>query len=455
MSPLAERQAVLTELGRYWNPNAATALAAASRPIEEVAKGTTVIADDGSEWLDFAGSYGVFFIGHGNERVREAVRSGLKASALLPGLAHPALAELEETLLESLPPELNRFVLGSSGAETTETALRIAGLARPDRDRVLVCEDSYHGKTLSALSVLGQTNHRVPFTPFEVDPVTVPYGDADAVRRALAGGDVAAVFLEPVLGGAHLTVPPRGYVAEVARACRDTDTLLVVDEIQTGLGRTGKMFGFEHDGVVPDIVLLSKALTGGFVAVSVCASRADVLMEAEKHPDFRPGLLGPGSTVSAPAVSAAAATLREVRSQELPARAARLGPRLTEGLAAAVRRHPKHLIDAPGIGLMAGLRVRNPSVELLVSMGMAQRGIHTGHSLNESIDHPVLRFYPPATVSEKEIDRVLTALEETLVWLDRRPRVLTDAITWLLRKRYDLPPQLALTLSHSKHRVDW
>jgi putrescine aminotransferase len=353
-----------------------------------------------------------------------------------------------------LPPTLTRFALGCSGAEIAEIALRAVHLARPDRRRILVAEGSYHGKTLGALTILGQGNHRAPFEPLGSELVTVPYGDAEAVRRALADGDVAAVFVEPVLGGAHLRVPPPGYLTEVAAACAQTGTLLVADEIQTGFGRTGKLFASEHDGVVADIMLLSKSLTGGFVPIAVCALSEGVLASARAHPDWDPEILA-GSCGSALATAAAVATIREVREHRLSERAASVGSVLSAGLWEAVTRHPKHLLGAPGIGLMCGLRTRNPAVETLISMGMAQRGVHTGHSLNEEIDHPVLRFYPPLTVDVAEIERVLAALEEVLTWLDGWPRAATRCVTALLRRQYRLPPRLLLRLAHSKVRVDW
>ena len=397
MTVTDDRQELLSALGRHWNPTAATLLAAAGRGVEQSSRGAEVIAEDGTRGVDLAGSYGVFLVGHGNERVRCAARDALLDAPAMPsGALHPATAQLFAALAEVLPPTLTRYALGCSGAEIAEIALRAVHLARPDRRRILVAEGGYHGKTLGAMTLLGQGNHRAPFEPLGGDLVKVRYGDAEAVREALTGGDVAAVFLEPVLGGAHLTVPPPGYLAAVARACMQTGTLLVADEIQTGFGRTGRMFASEHDGVVADIMLLSKSLTGGFMPIAVCALSEAVLDDARAHPDWDPEILA-GSCRSAVAVAAAHATIREVRERDLAERAASVGSVLTGGLAEAVRRHPKHLLDAPGIGLMAGLRTRNPAVETLISIGMAQRGIHTGHSLNEDIDHPVLRFYPPLT----------------------------------------------------------
>jgi putrescine aminotransferase len=450
-----DRQQVLTTLGRHWNPTAALMMAAAGRQLESHARGSEVFAEDGSRALDFAGSYGVFLVGHQNDAVREAVLDALEtAPALVPGTVHPATADLFTLLTEILPAGLTEFSLGCSGAEISEIALRAAYLARPGRRRIVIVAGGYHGKTLGALTVLGQHEHRDGFTPADDDLVIVEAGDARAVREAVRGGDVAAVYVEPVLGGAYLRVPPADFMPEVAAACRDTGTLLVADEIQTGFGRTGRMFAVEHSGVEPDIMLLSKALTGGFVPVAVVAMTEEVLAEARRSPQWYPGVLD-GTAASALSMAAAAATIREVREKNLPERAETVGRALREGLKRAVHKHPRHLVDAPGIGLMTGLRTRNPSVENLISMQMAARGIHLGHSLNEQMDQPVLRFYPPLTVSAADIERVLVALDESLDWLDRRPAWLMRRITRLLRRQYRLPPALVLKLMHSDLEVNW
>ncbi|TJZ41946.1 aspartate aminotransferase family protein [Streptomyces piniterrae] len=450
-----DRQQILTALGRHWNPTAALMMAATERQVESHAHGSEVFGEDGSCSLDFAGSYGVFLVGHQNDAVREAVLHELeRAPAIPPGATHPAMAELFSLLLEILPPGLDRFTLGCSGAEVSEAALRAAYLARPGRHRIVIVAGGYHGKTLGALTVLGQEEHRRDFLPGGSDLVVVPPGDAASVRRAVSSRDVAAVFVEPVLGGAYLRVPPADFLPEVSRACAETDTLLVADEIQTGFGRTGRMFAVEHFGVVPDIILLSKALTGGFVPVAVAAMTHEVASAARRSPQWHPGVLE-GTTPSALSMAAATATIREVRRLGLPERAERVGAALRDGLRAAVRKHPRHLVDAPGIGMMTGLRTRNPAVENLISMQMSARGIHLGHSLNEQMDQPVLRFYPPLTVRSEQIQRVLQALDESLQWLDRRPAWLMRRITWLLRRQYQLPPPLVLKLMHSNLKVNW
>ncbi|MCI4061260.1 aspartate aminotransferase family protein [Micromonospora sp. R77] len=456
MTAVESREGVLAALGRHWNPTAAAMLAGSGRQLEGHAEGTRVWSEDGAEALDLAGSFGVFLVGHGNPRVRAAVLDTLYAAPTVPpGAVHPATAELCVLLREVLPAGLEHFVLGCSGADVTETALRAVRLARPDRPRIVVLEGGYHGKTLGSMPVLGQAHQRHQFEPLGGDLVVLPYGDARAVEAALADRRVAAVIVEPVLGGGYLTVPPAGYLAAVARACADTGTLLVADEIQTGFGRTGRMFAVDHDGVSPDIMLLSKSLTGGVVPVAVCALTRQVVEDARRHPGHHEALLTADSCTSALAVAAAAATIIEVRERDLPARAAVLGARLGQGLAEIVRRHPRHVLDAPAIGLMTGLRTRNPAVELMLTMGLAARGIHTGFSLSEEIRRPVLRLYPPLTCTEAEIDRVLAATEEVLAGLDRRSRLMTTVTSWLLRRQYGRQAARVRRLIGWSFRLPW
>ncbi|MFI9254490.1 aminotransferase class III-fold pyridoxal phosphate-dependent enzyme [Streptomyces sp. NPDC053069] len=328
------------------------------------------------------------------------------------GAASGAVADLFGLLRSVLPDGLDQYVLGSSAAEVCDVALRAVRRARPARRQVAVAAGGHHGVTLGRVDGM----------------VEVPYGDAEAMGRALADRSVAAVFLEPVLDGPGLTVPPRGYVGRVAEACARTGTLLVADEFQTCLGRTGRMFAVDHDAVVPDVMLLSKA-GAGFPRVGVCALGTALAGAVEDHPL-------PHGGPSALSLAAACAAVRETADLDLPAHAARLGPRLLAGLEDACRRHPAHLLGAVGTGLMTGLRTRDSSAEFQISMMLAGHGLRTGHSRHHPggrTAHPVLPFCPPLTVTERQIDHVLAALEATLTWLDGRPRPRTGGLGHLLR----------------------
>ncbi|KYC40902.1 hypothetical protein WA1_25125 [Scytonema hofmannii PCC 7110] len=264
------------------------------------------------------------------------------------------------------------------------------------------------------------------------------------------GNGVAAVFLEPILGGAYLTVPPAGYLKEVETLCRQTNSLLVVDEIQTGFGRVGKMFAIEFDQVLPDIILLSKGITGGHTSIAIAVMRDTVVHKINTIQGLPARYLASESGGSPYACAAAVASIEFIRRNNLPERAQQLGQRLRQGLKEAARKYPKLILDAPGVGLMTGLRVRNSAVETAITIELGKHKIHVGHSMNESAKYPVLRFYPPLTVTAEEIDRVLAALHEVLTSLNQKPALFYDLFNQLVKRQYRLPKKLLFRLAGLK-----
>ncbi|PTL76223.1 aspartate aminotransferase family protein [Vitiosangium sp. GDMCC 1.1324] len=447
---MMDRSQVIDACGRYWNPTAATFFHVTHRTIESHAEGCTVVDEEGRRYLDFACSYGVFVIGHCNPYVRRRVLEQMDRLASAPfGVANPVAAELMEVVTDMLPGGLNRVFFANSGAESSEMALRAALACNAPRRKVIAAINSYHGKTLGALNILGQQGHRSPFLPLMAEVEFVPYGDIEAMRRAVGDG-VAAVFLEPILGGPFITVPPPGYLKEVESLCRRTQSLLVVDEVQTGFGRAGKMFAIEYDGVEPDIMLLSKGITGGHAAIALAVMQDSVVERLERIEGLPPRYLSSDSGGSPYACAAALASIEFIRDNQLPERAAFLGQRLRSGLERMARKYPKLILDVPGTGLMTGLRVRNPAVETAITMALGKRGVHVGHSMNETAPHPVLRFYPPLTVTEAEIDQSLEALEQALEGLGRIPGRVYDLLDVIVRRQYRIPRKWLLRLSGVK-----
>jgi putrescine aminotransferase len=355
-----------------------------------------------------------------------------------------------EVLAGMLPGDLNRVFFANSGAEISELAIRAVLAANTPRRKIVVIENSYHGKTLGALNLLGQPNHRQPYLPLSTEVQFVPFGDIGAMRKEIGSG-AAAVFLEPILGGAYLKTPPAGYVRQVAELCKATGTLFVADEIQTAFGRCGRMFALDYDpGVVPDVILLSKGITGGHSSIAVAVMSDELTEHIAAIPDLPARYLATDSGGSPYACAAALAAIEFIRDEDLPARAERLGQRLLDGLRAVAQRYPKLVLDAPGIGLMTGLRVRNPAVETAITIGLGKRGVHVGHSMNESARHPVLRFYPPLTVSEAEIDEALSALNETMAQLCRRSTLAFDLMNQIVKRQFRLPPAVLFKLAGLK-----
>jgi putrescine aminotransferase len=221
--------------------------------LESRAEGAVVRDSQGREYLDFLASFGVFALGHRPPEVLKAVREQLDrvplSSKLL--LSEPA-ADLAELLASIAPGGLNRVFFTNSGAEAVEGALKIARAAT-GRKQIVAAENAFHGKTMGALSASGRPVYKEPFEPLVPGFVHVPFGDAAALERAVTG-ETAAVILEPIQGEAGVIVPGGDYLPAARRICDGAGALLILDEVQTGLGRTGKMFACEHWGVAPDIM---------------------------------------------------------------------------------------------------------------------------------------------------------------------------------------------------------
>lgn len=432
------RERLLWAYKRHYNPSLARMFDVYGAPVEASGSGSLIHDENGSAYLDFSGGHGVFGVGHGNETVRAAVLDQLRTLAVAPHLLHAApTAALMTRLATLLPADLDHVTLAGSGSEAVEIALCTARLARPKRRKLVAATDSYHGKTLGALAVMGQPHLRAPFGRSWPETAFVPHGDAAAAAEAIGSGALAMV-VEPILGGGTISVPADGYLAALRAHCDATGTLLIVDEVQTGFGRTGTMFAIERDGIVPDMIVLSKAITGGHTPIAATAIRETLLRSS-------PGLATaaterPSDSAGSPLVCAAAnAALDFVVEHDLPGRAAALGPVLLAGLERMAESYPTLVCDARGRGLMVGLRLRNRIIENALWLQLLKRGVLAALSLSVA-PTPVLRLYPPLTVERDEIERTLDLVDESLAELRRRlwPAVY-DLGEQLLRFQYRMP----------------
>ena len=325
-------------------------------------EGAHLIDSQGRRYLDLFGGYGVFALGRNHPEVIAAVREVLEAqTANLPQLGVTLLSGvLAEQLLARAPGSVGAMVPANSGAEAVEAAIKIARAAT-GRERVLYCEHAFHGLTLGALSINGNSEFRDGFGPLLPGCAAVPFGDLAALERELARGDVAAFVVEPVQGKG-VNLPPVGYLEGAQRLCRDAGALFVCDEVQTGLGRTGRFLALEHWGLQPDIVCVAKALSGGLVPIgAVLVSRAafdrvfDGMERAVRH----------GSTFGGNDLAAAAAlaTLRVLEGEGLVGRAQRMGALLLELTRPLVERYPV-VRDVRGLGLMWAIELGPPEGRL-------------------------------------------------------------------------------------------
>lgn len=439
MSSPMQLEKLLDDCERGWSASAAKLYRIAKTTVEREAHGIHITDHDGKAFIDCACSYGVFIVGHRNPQVREAVQSQLGDMAWTPaGRSHPMQEALSQRLRQLAPGEWGDIAYTVSGAEAIEQTMRYVLKVQSGRRGIVVMSDSYHGKTLAAMSILGQRQHHASYGGASDEVTYVPYGDFAALERAVGKG-VCAVYVEPILGGAHLRMPPLGYMANIRALCDATGTLLIADEIQTGFGRCGKWFAVEYDQVVPDIMVLSKGLTGGYTSFACAMYSAELSRKyplAEIEPDTR---TNGGHPV---ACASALAAIDFIEHQALVEKARRNGAILRLGLQRLANRFPRIIEDVPGIGMMTGLRLRGSVYEALLSMELSKRGVHAGNSMNEKAAHPVLRFYPPLNISPEDIQHVLAMLEQALEAIAARPRLAVKLFSLVVRNMYMIPNAL-------------
>jgi len=374
--------------------------------VEDHAQGALVWDVDGNEYLDCLGGYGALSLGHRHPAVVAAVQEQLGRMPMPAKimLSRP-LAEAARMLAEITPGDLQCSFWCNSGAEAVEGALKLARLAT-GRTRVVAALNAFHGKTMGGLSASGREVFKAPFLPLVPEFSHVPFGDAAALER-MVDEQTAAVILEPIQGEAGVIVPPAGYLARARETCDRVGALLIVDEVQTGLGRTGRLFACEWEGVAPDIMTLAKALGGGVLPVGAFIATPKVWEVMLPNPLLHSSTFG-GNPL---ACSAALAAMRAVQEEKLPQRAAELGAYVLGQLQEMAGRHPGTIAEVRGRGLLIGVRFEHEDIAGLVIAGLVQRGILAAYTLNNPT---VLRLEPPLVITREQLDRVLIALEEAV-----------------------------------------
>lgn len=396
-------------------------------------EGAHLIDADGTRYLDLLCGYGTFAVGRNHPDVVAALHGLLDAgSANLPQLGVSVLpGALAEALVSRAPARIVAMVPANTGTEAVEGAIKLARAAT-GRPRILYATHAFHGLTLGSLSLNGDENFRDGFGPLLPGCDPVPFGDLDALRRELAAGDVAAFIIEPVQGKG-VNLPPDDYLAGAQRACRERGTLFVCDEVQTGLGRTGRFFALEHWNLDPDMICVAKALSGGFVPVGGVLVSADV---RDRVFDGMERGVRHGSTFGGNDMAAAAglATIAVIEREGLVERAASLGELLLELTRPLVDRY-EIVRDVRGLGLMWAIELGEPdrlrrravwslveraqtglAAQLIVVPLFARHRIFcqvAGHRMN------VVKALPALVVEEAEIRRFAAALEDVVSRADR------------------------------------
>lgn len=391
------------------------------------AAGIKVWDSDGKEYLDFLGGYGSLNLGHNHPRVIEAMDKVQE----LPGLIQASLPALAGALARNLagitPGELKRTFFCNSGAEAVEGALKLARAAT-GKTNIIFCDNSFHGKTFGALSVTGRQKYRKPFEPLLPGCHSVPFGDASTLEKAIKEFKPAAFIVEPIQGEGGIITPPPGYLEKARKICKKHAALLIVDEIQTGLGRTGKMFACEHHNVEPDVLCLAKSLGGGIMPIGAFITKDAIWRKAYGGPEkatLHTSTFG-GNTR---ATAAGLATLEVIQQEKLVEKTLDNGRFFIDRLNRLKDKYPL-IKDVRGEGLMIGLEFNQPGgLGDKLSLGITSKlsreymgslvagelinnyGIITAYTLNNP---NVIRLEPPLTVSREQLEYVCSCLEQIL-----------------------------------------
>jgi ornithine--oxo-acid transaminase len=399
------------------------------------ADGQYLYDSEGNRYLDLLGGFGMFNAGRNNPRIRAALIETLELDtpgsvqlgvSLLPGL-------LAEALLERTPGRLARVLFTSSGTEAVEAALKL-GRAATGRSRVISTEHAFHGLTLGSLSANGDPHFVDRFGPLLPGFAHVPFGDLAALEQALRQEDVAMFLVEPVQGKG-VNLPPEGYLAGAQDLCRRYGTLFAVDEVQTGLGRTGKLFAFEHWGLEPDLVTVAKSLSGGYVPVGALLMSQQVydgVFDSLEHSVSHGSTFAPNDL----AMAAGLATLRELDEANLVERSAELGGKLLE-LTEPFAEQYDVVREVRGLGLMWAMEFGEPDSGSIAwrVMERMQTGLFaqlvvvplfTKHRILSQVaghDLPVLKGLPPLVVTDADLEEFAVALDDVIAKAARPTRV--------------------------------
>ncbi len=353
-------------------------------------RGARVVDSEGRELVDLTAGWGVTAIGHCHPRLVQAIseQAGRLMQTTNLFYTEPQL-ELAERLVRAAPAALTRCFFMSSGTEAMEGAIKLAHRAT-GRHRFLSTLNSFHGRTLGALNLIGQEKHRAPYRALLPEASFVPFGDLAAARAAM-NNEIAAFVVEPIQGEGGVNVPPPGYLSDLRKLCDEHGALLVLDEIQTGIGRTGRMFALEHEGVVPDVLTLGKGLGGGFpIAAFLTTEAVAKTVSLGDHGGTYAG--------NALACAAANAVLEEIEASQLVARAAELGARVLARLSEFTRQHPDCTCEARGRGLLLGLELCDPERAAQLPLRALERGVLVNVAAGR-----VLRLFPALNIPEEDL----------------------------------------------------
>lgn len=367
--------------------------------VESNAEGWTITDSEGNKFIDCLGGYGMFAVGHKNPYVVQAVEKELHSMPMCGKvLFNRQMADLAEKLAEITPGDLQYSFFVNSGTEAVEGCMKVARLATK-RKKFVAAENAFHGKTMGSLTATGRDLYRDPFKPLLDGFTHVPYGDIAAMEQAV-DEETAAVILEPVQGEGGIIVPPAGYLQQVRALCDKYGALLIADEVQTGIGRTGKWFGVDHENVKPDLMSCAKALGGGVMPIGAIIGTEKAWAGLIEAPFLHTSTFG-GNQM---ACAAGIATIDYIKNENLLERSSEVGAYFKAGLEKIQTEFPEVIAEVRGRGMMLGIELTKEGAGGMLMSLMIDKKIIVAYTLNNP---KVIRIEPPLIMPKDVVDYVL------------------------------------------------
>lgn len=407
------RNLVIQRHQRYVNKSLAKLAELMGTHIEVRSEGNYVFDERGEKYLS-CGGYGVFTIGHCHPIVIQAVKAQLERHPLSTrALLNAELASAAEALAAVTPNGLDYVYFANSGAEATEAGIKLGRLN--GKRKLVAMHNGYHGKTLGALSVTGRSSYQIPFQPLLPDVEFIPFGDPEALSRVLSQNErECCVILEPIQAEGGVIVPPVGYLQEVERLCRLYDAFFILDEIQTGLGRLGTWWGADREQVVPDVLLVGKALSGGVIPISATVASACAYEKLNQDPFLHTSTFA-GSPL---ATVAARAAIDVIKNNGIVSRAGELGERILLKVKRILSETCPNLVyEVRGVGLLIGIEFEAAHLAADFMFELMRRNVLVSYSLNAQC---VIRLTPPALLTESDVDWLTAAVSDSACALSKR-----------------------------------
>ncbi|MBX8944115.1 MULTISPECIES: aspartate aminotransferase family protein [Lysinibacillus] len=401
-----EREVVINMYRDHVNSGFAKLSELMQVPLQVKSNGPYVYDETGERYLD-CGGYGVFLLGHSHHRIIERIKQQLDKDALSNKLLiNPEIGKAAKALVEITPESLDYVLFLNSGTEAVEAGLKIARLN--NRSTIISTKQGFHGKTLGALSATGRKEFQEPFKPLLPNVFHVTYGSLEDLEATLKNHQAnAVVILEPIQAEGGVNIPPQGYLLGVRELCDKYEALLIIDEIQTGLGRLGDWWGINQEGVIPDMLLTGKILSGGIMPVSAVLANKKTFEQLNKNPLLHT------STYSGNALAMVAVqeTISVIQEEGLILKAKIIGERFQKNFEEVLEENKAVLTDIRGRGLLWGFEFKDSGLSGRFMMGLLKKKIIVSNSLNSN---KVVRITPPAILDDEQIVYIENSIKEVV-----------------------------------------